>query len=128
MGASLCLCVCVQLGWGLILLFHSSRVTNRINSGLPTEQEDTLAALFKKSITGDGYATDPIVHQSVCIHSKKEKRKNKHKTSQFEGKLQPSVVHLIWASQAANVFQQQDNKVSPKRNFSCYFVRIHYIF
>lgn len=74
--------VCVQLVWGLILLFHSSRVTNRINSGLPTERGDTLAALFKESITGGGSATDPIVHQSVCIHAKQE-----HKTSQSAGKL-----------------------------------------
>lgn len=67
------LCVCVQLGWGLILLFHSSRVTNRINSGLPTEQGDTLAALFKESITGDGSATDPIVHCCARIHAKEKK-------------------------------------------------------
>ncbi len=85
MGASLCVCACVQLGWGLILLFHSSRVTNRINSGLPTEQGDTLAALFEESITGDGSATDPIVQQSLCIHAKQE-----HKTSQFAGKLRHS--------------------------------------
>lgn len=67
------LCACDQLVWGLILLFHSSRVTNRINSGLPTEQGDTLAALFKESITGDGSATDPIVHQSVFVHAQEEK-------------------------------------------------------
>lgn len=64
------LCVHDQLDWGLILLFHSSRVTNRINSGLPTEQGDILAGLFKESITGDGSVTDPIVNQSVCIRAK----------------------------------------------------------
>lgn len=74
------LCACDQLVWGLILLFHSSRVTNRINSGLPTEQGDTLAALFKESITGDGSATDPIVHQSVFIHAKGKKKKTTKST------------------------------------------------
>lgn len=62
-------------------------MTNRINSGLPTEQGDTLAALFEESITGDGSATDPIVHQSLCIHAKQE-----HKTSQFAGELQSSEI------------------------------------
>jgi len=93
-----CVCVSVQLGWGLILLFHSSRVTNRINSGLPTEQGDTLAALFEERITGDGYATDPIVQQSLCIHAKQE-----HKTSQFTGKMWHSAIYLIWASHAVKV-------------------------
>lgn len=64
------MCACVQLGWGLILLIHSSGVTNRINSALPTEQGDTLAGLFEESVTGDGSATDPIVCHSLCIHAK----------------------------------------------------------
>lgn len=103
--------VSVQLGWGLILLFHSCRVTNRINLGLLTEQGDTLAALFEESITGDGSATDPIVLQSLCIHAKQE-----HKTSQFTGKLRCPALDLICTSHAASVLQQRDNKVGPRRN------------
>lgn len=118
MSAYVHLCVCVQLGWGLILLFHSSRVTNRINSGLPTEQGDTLAGLFKESITGDGSATDPIVHQSGFIHANQQQR-----TSHFTGKLRPPPIHLIWASHAGQVCQQNDNKVSTGKDLSCYFVK-----
>lgn len=102
MGASLC--VHDQLDWGLILLFHSSRVTNRINSGLPTEQGDTLAGLFKESITGDGSATDPIVPQPASIHA--QYKEKEHKRSYFGRRLQPTVI------QQFGPHKQQDNKVS----------------
>lgn len=93
----------------MILLIHSSGVTNRINSGLPTEQGDTLSALFEESITGDGSATDPIVCWSLCIHAKRE-----HKTSQLAGKTAAS--DLICAPHVVGVLQRHNNKDGSGKN------------
>lgn len=104
--------MCVQLGWGLILLFHSCRVTNRINLSLPTEQGDTLAALFEESVTSGGSATDPIVHQSLCIHADQQ-----HGAGPCAGRLHRPATDLICASHAGGALQR-DNKLGLFLTFS----------
>lgn len=68
--------VCVQLGWGSILLFHSSRVTNRINSGLPTEQGTHLLPCLKKVLQEMDLPLIPLFTGLCAFMQKKKKTQN----------------------------------------------------